>query len=51
MERAWPRVDGLLSTERQGGGAAGEGRENRTLVVAHKNREGKGLGTKGKGGE
>lgn len=49
-ERAWPRV-GLLFTERQGGGAACQWRENRTGVVVDVTEEGEELGTNGRGGE
>lgn len=50
-ERAWSRVEGLLSPECQGGGAACEWRVNRMLVVAREAREGEELGTSGRDGE
>lgn len=50
-ERAWPRVDGLLFIECQGGGDASKWRENRKVVVACETKEGDGLGTNGRGGE
>lgn len=50
-ERAWSRAEGLLSTERQGGGAARKWRENRTLIVAREAWEGEELGTIGRDGE
>lgn len=50
-ERAWPRVDGLLFTECQGGGGAFKWRESRKVGVACETKEADGLGTNGRGGE
>ena len=46
-ERVWSRAEGLLSTERQGGGASRNWRENRTLAVARAACEDEKLGRDG----